>query len=44
MTREEYFKQVQAAWANVDKKDRDAVHEFNVWREELLRQVDKKNA
>lgn len=39
MTREEYYRRIRDEWARVNKKDRNAVHQYNVWRNELLHEV-----
>lgn len=44
MTKEEYFKMVQQAWKEVDKQDKEAVHNFNIWRNDLLNKIDKESS
>lgn len=40
MTYKEYLAQIKVALKNLDKSDKEAVHRFNTWREELYKQID----
>ena len=42
MTHQEYLAAVREALSKLDKRDKEAVHKFNEWRDELYKQISKK--
>ena len=40
MTHEEYLKKIREAMAKLDKTDKQAVHEFNEWRNKLYEEYE----
>lgn len=41
MTRDEYYALLKERWEQVDKTNREAIHEYNEWKRELRHELDE---
>ena len=41
MTWAEYYAILEERWEQTDKTSREAIHEYNEWKRELRRQIDR---